>query len=227
MTRLGSSTTNDIDSGTRRRSLLAGVWSLGSAALSVSTGRTSATPDTSDSGSQPGDGPFTDPGGLEAFVDDVYINMRPAGSLSATATDMATLMSTYLGNGVVGNTRILSPETADTMHSRHPAVTNWRYGFHEYGDLDANLIAHSGATVNFTSYLLLAPDHDVGILVAYNTNPSEPPKAVVDEIVTEYDLQPTRLRRLRPRTQAVRNASKPSPASIASRISPRAVPSKW
>lgn len=407
MTRLGSSTTNDIDGGTTRRSILAGVWSLGSVALSTSTDRTSATPDIPDSGSQPGDGPFTDPDDLEAFVDDVmterigtttpgatvaivsgetpllakgygvadvddddpvradetafrvgsvgklvtytavmqgvergvlnldtninsylddsavtvpdtyddpvtlrhlgthtagfesmldpavvaepaaldpletvlterqpsrvrppdkiigysnygaalaghvvaeahnttfeeyvqteifdpldmthstfaqpvpdnqsgelaaphvqdsasftvvddvYINMRPAGSLSATATDMATFMSAHLGNGAVRNTRILSSETADTMHSRHhvrhSAVTNWRYGFHEYGDPNANLIAHSGATVNFTSHLLLAPDHDIGIFVAYNTNPSEPPNAVVDEIVAEYDLQP-------------------------------------
>ena len=128
-------------------------------------------------------------------ADDMYINMRPAGSLNATATDMAAFMRAHLGDGVVGDTRILDTETADTMHSlhhvRHPAVTNWRYGFHEYGDPDANLIAHSGATINFTSYLLLAPDHDVGIFVAYNTNSTDRPKAVVDEIVAEYDLQPT------------------------------------
>jgi len=128
-------------------------------------------------------------------ADNVYINMRPAGSLSATATDMAAFMSAHLGDGAVRGTRILDSETVDTMHSRHhvrhPAVTNWRYGFHEYGDPDANLIAHSGATVNFTSYLLLAPDHDVGIFVAYNSNPGEHPKAVVDEIVAEYDLQLT------------------------------------
>ncbi|WP_138004433.1 serine hydrolase domain-containing protein [Halalkalirubrum salinum] len=127
-------------------------------------------------------------------ADDVYINMRPAGSLSATATDMAAFISAHLGDGAAGDTRILDSETADTMHSRHhirhPAVTNWRYGFHEYGDPDANLLAHSGATVNFTSHLLLAPDQEVGIFVAYNSNPAELPSAVVDEIVAEYDLQP-------------------------------------
>lgn len=74
-------------------------------------------------------------------------------------------------------------------HVRHPAVTNWRYGFHEHGDPNANLIGHSGATVNFTSYLLLAPDHDVGIFVTYNSNSSEHLKTVVNEIVAEYDLQ--------------------------------------
>ncbi|KTG11711.1 serine hydrolase domain-containing protein, partial [Haloferax profundi] len=133
----------------------------------------------------------------ESFLtaDDVYINMRPAGSLSATATDMAAFMCAHLGDGAVDETRILDAETAEAMHSlhhvRHPVVTNWRYGFHEYGNPDANLIGHSGGTVNFTSYLLLAPDDDVGIFVAYNSNPSELPKTVVDEIVAEYELQRT------------------------------------
>ena len=145
---------------------------------------------------QPGDlaAPHIRDGDSFLAADGVYIDMRPAGSLSATATDMAAFTSAHLGNGAVGDTRILDAETAKAMHSRHhvrhPAVTNWRYGFHEYGDPDANLIGHSGATVNFTSYLLLAPDHDVGIFIAYNSNPSEGPKAVVDEIAAEYDLQP-------------------------------------
>jgi CubicO group peptidase (beta-lactamase class C family) len=144
---------------------------------------------------QPGDFAAPHARDSESFLvaDDVYINMRPAGSLSATATDMATFMRAHLGDGVVGEKRILDTGTTETMHSRHhvrhPAVTNWRYGFHEYGDPEANLIGHSGATVNFTSYLLLAPDYDVGIFVAYNSNPSEGPKAVVDEIVAEYELQ--------------------------------------
>ncbi|WP_281196000.1 serine hydrolase [Halorubrum sp. F4] len=128
-------------------------------------------------------------------AEEVFINMRPAGSMTTTASDMAAFMRAHLGAGAVDKTRILSTDVAQTMyerhHVRHPAVTNWRYGFHEYGDPDANLIAHSGATINFTSYLLLAPDHDIGIFVAYNTNAGEHPKAVVDEIVAEYGLQPT------------------------------------
>jgi len=144
---------------------------------------------------QPGDlaAPHVRDGESFLVADEVYINMRPAGSLSATSTDMATFMRVHLDDGAVGDRPILDADTAKAMHSRHhvrhPAVTNWRYGFHEYGDPDANLIGHSGATVNFTSYLLLAPNHDVGIFVAFNSNPSEGPKAVVDEIVGEYELQ--------------------------------------
>lgn len=145
---------------------------------------------------QPGNlaSPHSRDGESFTVVDDVYINMRSAGSMSATATDMASFMSAHLGAGAVGDSRILDAETAETMHDRHhirhPAVTNWRYGFYEYGDPSAGLIAHSGATINFASQLLLAPVHDVGIFVGYNSNPSEPPAAVVDEIVAQYDLQP-------------------------------------
>jgi CubicO group peptidase (beta-lactamase class C family) len=126
--------------------------------------------------------------------DDVFINMRPAGSLSATATDMATFMRAHLGNGAVDGSRLLRTETARTMHDRHhvrhPAVTNWRYGFHEYGDPDGSLIGHSGGTVSFTSQLVLAPKHDLGIFVNYNSNSDELPAAVVDDIVAELGLQP-------------------------------------
>lgn len=127
-------------------------------------------------------------------ADEAYINMRPAGSMTTTASDMAAFMRAHLGAGAIGNTRILNGDVVRRMHDRHhvrhPAVTNWRYGFHEYGDPDANLIAHSGATVDFTSHLLLAPDHDVGIFLAYNTNASEHPATVVDELVAEYGLEP-------------------------------------
>ncbi|WP_135855186.1 serine hydrolase domain-containing protein [Halorussus salinus] len=137
----------------------------------------------------------TDEGTSFTPADEVFINMRPAGSTSATATDMAAFMSAHLGGGAVGDARILAEESVRTMHDRHhvrhPAVTNWRYGFHEHGDPDANLVAHSGATVDFTSYLLLAPDHDVGIFVAYNVNGTEAPEVVVDELVAEFGLQPS------------------------------------
>jgi CubicO group peptidase (beta-lactamase class C family) len=132
-------------------------------------------------------------GGTFTTVDEPYIAMRPAGSMRATASDMAAFASAHLGNGAVGRSRILEPETATTMHERHHvrhrAVTNWRYGFHEYGRPGANLVAHSGATVHFSSRLVLALDDDVGVFVSYNVNdPAEPPSAVVDEILSEYGL---------------------------------------
>lgn len=125
----------------------------------------------------------------------VYINMRPAGSMTATARDMAAFIRAHLGAGTVDNARALQADTARVMydqhHVRHPAVTNWRYGFHEYGNPDAGVIGHSGATVHFSSQLVLAPAADVGIFVNYNSNSSEspPPGEVIDELLAVYGLR--------------------------------------
>ncbi|WP_144926585.1 serine hydrolase domain-containing protein [Halorubrum salsamenti] len=128
-------------------------------------------------------------------ADTVYINMRPAGSMTATARDMSTFMRTHLDAGTADNTQILETDTTRVMHDqhhvRHPAVTNWRYGFHEYGSPSAGVIGHSGATVHFSSHLVLALEDDVGIFVNYNSNSSEqpPPGTVIDEILAAYGLQ--------------------------------------
>ncbi|MEY7850414.1 serine hydrolase domain-containing protein [Natrarchaeobius sp. A-rgal3] len=125
--------------------------------------------------------------------DRVYINWRPAGSMSATATDMATFMSAHLGDGAAGDARILEPETAETMHDvhheRHPALTDWRYGFYEYGPPEDDLIAHSGGTVHETTKLVLAPEEDVGVFVSYNVRNEEAlPEDAVGDVLAAYDL---------------------------------------
>ncbi|SDK43291.1 serine hydrolase domain-containing protein [Natronorubrum texcoconense] len=124
-----------------------------------------------------------------------YINWRPAGSMSATATDMASFMRAHLDDGAVDDARILEPETVatmhDTHHERHPELTDWRYGFYEYGATDADLLAHSGGTMHEASKLVLAPEDDVGIFVSYNLrDDAAPPGDVVDEILEAYELQP-------------------------------------
>ena len=124
-----------------------------------------------------------------------YMDWRPAGSMSATATDMATFMHAHLGDGAVGDARILESETVETMHDthyeRHSELNDWRYGFYEYGAADADLLAHSGGTLHESSKLVLAPEDDVGIFVSYNArNDAAPPSDVVDEILEAYDLQP-------------------------------------
>ena len=44
------------------------------------------------------------------------ISLAPAGSLAATGADMARFMIAHLQNGAFGDQRILSEETAKTMH---------------------------------------------------------------------------------------------------------------
>ena len=139
--------------------------------------------------------PHSGTDGEFAVEDDIYINWRPAGSLETTAADMAAFMGAHLGGGAFGGGRILDADTTKEMHAqhfeRHPEVNNWRYGFHEQGQPDANVIAHSGGAIHFTSHLALSLDHEVGIFVAYNVrNERSMPGEVIDEIIDEFDLQP-------------------------------------
>ncbi|RQG97387.1 serine hydrolase domain-containing protein [Natrarchaeobius oligotrophus] len=134
--------------------------------------------------------PTTD--GVET-ADRTYVNWRPAGSMSATATDASTFMSAHLEGGGVDDARILEPASVeamhDTHHERHPAVNGWRYGFYEYGPPDADLIGHSGGTLHETSKLVLAPKADVGVFVSYNVRDDRAsPNAVVDRILEAYGL---------------------------------------
>jgi hypothetical protein len=115
--------------------------------------------------------------------------------MTATASDVAAFVRAHLGDGGVDGGRVLNPETVEAMHDRHhvrhPAVTNWRYGFHEYGGPEAGLVGHSGATVDFASQLVLSRDRGVGVFVNYNARAGESPAAVVDEILAAFDLLPS------------------------------------
>lgn len=149
-------------------------------------------------------------GGSFATPDPVYVNMYPAGSMTATATDMARFASAHLGDGAVGDDRILDADAARRMredhHVRHPAVNNWRYGFYEYGAPDAGLIAHSGGTVYFKSLLVLAPDRNVGVFLDYNCDADESRLAgAVNAILDECGL-----RRSSPRPAPTRAAGRES-----------------
>ena len=142
-------------------------------------------------------------------ADPVYINWGPAGSMSATALDMAAFMRAHLG---YGTDAILNSETMETMHSRqygrHSAVNGLRYGFFEYGPPSGSYIGHSGGTVYYTAWLGLLPDHDVGVFIGFNG--LEDPVTPAAEILTEYGLfpetptpDPTTARASRERAEAV------------------------
>ena len=102
-----------------------------------------------------------------------YIPLRPAGSMSATATDVGRFMLAHLGGGRLGDQHILDPEAVEEMHgsrfSNHPEVNGVGYGFYELDRGDLRIVAHDGDTDYFHSRLALFPDHDVGLFVSYNS----------------------------------------------------------
>lgn len=103
----------------------------------------------------------------------LYLNIAPAASLSATATDMAHFMIAHLQNGRYENSRILREETAKLMHQQHfthhPQLPGITYSFHEYLENNIRAIGHLGSLRGYSSFLTLIPEQNVGLFVACNS----------------------------------------------------------
>ncbi len=102
------------------------------------------------------------------------IQVAPAGSMSATATDIARFMLAQLQDGRLGNERILQEATANEMQRRQftndPRVPGVPYGFD--GELSLNsqrLLVKGGDVPGFHSLLALLPEQQVGVFVSYNS----------------------------------------------------------
>src|SRR6266571_4097400 len=102
-----------------------------------------------------------------------FVEVAPAGSLSASAESMAHWMIMHLQNGRYGDAQILKPETAMDMHGRQegwPAGMNAMcLGFYEQNLNGHRVISHGGDTELFHSDLFLVLDAHVGLFVSYNS----------------------------------------------------------
>jgi CubicO group peptidase (beta-lactamase class C family) len=101
---------------------------------------------------------------------ELYHNVMPAGSMSATATDMARFAIAHLQDGRYGKAQILRPATARLMRSRllanAPSLPGVAHGFLEYRSDAPRIVGHGGNTGLFHSYLMLAPSAKVGFFVS-------------------------------------------------------------
>jgi len=102
-----------------------------------------------------------------------WVEVAPAGSVSASAESMSHWMIMHLQNGKYGDVQILKPETAIQMHARQegwPAAMNAMcLGFYEQNMNGHRIIAHGGDTGWFHSNMLLLLDANVGMFVSYNS----------------------------------------------------------
>lgn len=98
------------------------------------------------------------------------VNPAPAGSLSASAEDMARFMLMQLGEGRLGEAVLLQPETARRMHApayrAFPALNAMALGYFRNDHNGVLTIGHDGATEAFQSSLLLFPQSQVGLFVS-------------------------------------------------------------
>jgi CubicO group peptidase (beta-lactamase class C family) len=105
-----------------------------------------------------------------------YVNFSPAGSMSASGTDMAKFMIAHLQKGAYGDGRILKEETAALMQSRalspNPHLNGACLGFYENHVNGRRIVVHAGDTGAFHSEMNLLPAEGVGIFVSVNTGPT-------------------------------------------------------
>lgn len=102
-----------------------------------------------------------------------FVQAAPAGSLSATAADMARFMNAFLAEGTLDGVTILKPESVRAMQSRqvenHAALNAMGLGFFEASTNGQKLWAHGGDSIYFHSELLLFPEARVGFFFSYNS----------------------------------------------------------
>jgi hypothetical protein len=99
--------------------------------------------------------------------------MTPAGSMSASGTDMARFMIAHLEKGRFGEIRILEEDTAKLIHTQlfahDPHVLGNAHGFWEMKYNNVYAQEHGGDTLLFHSFLVLLLDHNIGFFVSYNS----------------------------------------------------------
>jgi len=99
--------------------------------------------------------------------------MAPAGSLSASAEDMAVFMLTHLQQGEYKEVRILEQATVESMHKQlfthNQQLDGNAHGFWEWTYNGVSTIGHGGDTWLFHSMLVLVADYNTGFFVSYNS----------------------------------------------------------
>ena len=129
-------------------------------------------------------------GGAKGFE---YVEVAPAGSLSASAEALTHFMIAHLQNGRYGDVQILKPETAIQMHQRQqswpPAMNAMCLGFYEESRNGQRIIGHGGDTQWFHSDLHLLLDSNVGFFVSYNSAGKDdvsPRSVLFDKFMERY-----------------------------------------
>lgn len=120
-----------------------------------------------------------------------FVVPYPAGSMSATATDMAKFMIAHLQDGRSGDARILEESTAQEMHrqafTHDPRLDGMAYGFFESTVNGQRIVSHGGDTFQFHTGLFLIPEQQVGVFVSTNaTGGARTGAALIEMFMDRY-----------------------------------------
>jgi CubicO group peptidase (beta-lactamase class C family) len=105
---------------------------------------------------------------------EIVTGAAPAGSISASAVDMTRFMLAHLGNGALGDVRILGDSTAKVMHSQlfthDKRLPGFAHGFYEQSSHGLRIFGHGGDTGVFHSDMALIPSENLGVFISTNTD---------------------------------------------------------
>jgi len=113
-------------------------------------------------------------GRWEAKPWEIITSGAPAGSMSASANDMAKFMLAHLNNGEYNGARILGDSMAQVMHTQHfthdSRLPGFALGFYQTWSHGLKIIGHGGDTQYHHSELAIVPDEKLGVFVSFNTD---------------------------------------------------------
>lgn len=94
----------------------------------------------------------------------------PTGGMKISAADLATYMTMHMNYGVLGNTRILSKESARTMQTSVPAGKGYGLALQTKDDLISGEImkGHTGLAYGLNSAMFFQPQEKFGFVVIIN-----------------------------------------------------------
>jgi CubicO group peptidase (beta-lactamase class C family) len=128
-------------------------------------------------------------GALEAKPTD-YDALPPDGVISTTAGDMAKYMMALLAGTQHQDTPILRSATAELMFNDAfvPAsgLDGWTLGFKEWTLGGHRAVMHDGGWEEFVSAMILFPDSDLGLFIAFN---GEGGAEAMAEVVSDFVAQ--------------------------------------
>jgi CubicO group peptidase (beta-lactamase class C family) len=112
-----------------------------------------------------------------------YVPLYAAGSVSSTATDMATFMMALLQHQSAILDSATHARMMQPLHRHHPAVNPMRHGLMDLSQNGQEIIGHGGDTFWFHSLFMLMPRHQLGLFISLN---SENGGKVYGEVAEEF-----------------------------------------
>lgn len=120
----------------------------------------------------------------------LYLNIVPAGAMSATAADMAHFMLAHLQNGRYEQERILSEQSTQAMQQQqfadHPKLPGIGFAFHERFKNQQRVLAHSAVFHGYTGLLSLIPKQNLGLFITYNRFEPKFHERLVNQFLDHY-----------------------------------------